>query len=136
MTPIRRVLVVAKKTTYRRFVVESKDARIADLLERGDVSVRKLRKSHVDHEAAITEVMGALEALGVPHERVETRALARATGRSSGLRTSSARVCRSSASTALRGIRSASFVTERRARRRGPSATPSKAASPAPTSRA
>lgn len=78
MTPIRRVLVVAKKTTYRRFVVESKDARIADLLERGDVSVRKLRKSHVDHEAAITEVMGALEALGVPHERVETRGLARA----------------------------------------------------------
>lgn len=75
MTPIKRVLVIAKKTTYRRFVVEVADVRIAALLEKGDVSVRKLRKSHDDHEAAIAEVMGVLDGLSVPHKRVETSAL-------------------------------------------------------------
>ncbi len=75
MTPIARVLVVAKKTTYRRFVMEQTDARIASLLERGDVSVRKLLKSHEDHEAAIAEVIAALDGLGMPHKRVEASAL-------------------------------------------------------------
>ena len=75
MTPFVRVLVVAKKTTYRRFVMEQTDARIASLLERGDVSVRKLLKSHEDHEAAISEVIGALDGLGMPHKRVEASAL-------------------------------------------------------------
>lgn len=74
MTDITRVLVVAKKTTYRRFMVESQDPRIAELLERGDPSVRKLRQSHDDHEAAIDEVLGALDKLGIPTKRVEPRA--------------------------------------------------------------
>lgn len=79
MTAIARVLVVAKKTTYRKFVVESADARIATLLEKGDPSVRKLRKSHEDHEEAIAEVLGALDAIGVPYKRCESSSLASAT---------------------------------------------------------
>ena len=74
MTDITRVLVVAKKTTYRRFMVESQDPRIAELLERGDPSVRKLRQSHEDHEAAVDEVLGALDKLGIPTKRVDPRA--------------------------------------------------------------
>jgi len=79
VSPVTRVLVVAKKTTYRKFVVESADARIATLLEQGDVSVRKLRKSHEDHEEAIEEVLAALDGLGVPYKRCESHALASAT---------------------------------------------------------
>ncbi len=78
MTPLTRVLVLAKKTTYGRFMVEQTDPRIAHLLETGDESVRKLLKSHEDHEIAIAEVLASLDALGVPHKRVETSTLASA----------------------------------------------------------
>lgn len=79
MTPVTRVLLVAKKTTYRKFVVESPDLRITRLLEKGDESVRKLRKSHDDHEEAIAEVLAALDAIGVPYKRCESHALGVAT---------------------------------------------------------
>ena len=70
-----RALVLTKKTTYRRFVVESSDPRIAELLAQGDPSVRKLRRSHDDHEATIDEVVAALSGLRVPIRRVDVRGL-------------------------------------------------------------
>ncbi len=73
----QRVLVVAKKTTYRKFVVETSDARIGELLSQKDPTVRKLLRSHEDHEAAIREVEEALTELGVPWQRVDTCELVR-----------------------------------------------------------
>ncbi|WP_394829551.1 NAD(+)/NADH kinase [Pendulispora albinea] len=60
----RRVLVLAKRTSYRTFVEEQKDAKIRELLDRGDPTVMRLRKSHEAHEETMQEVTSALSALG------------------------------------------------------------------------
>ena len=59
-----RVAVVVKRTTYRKFVVEEHDERIARLLRRHDPTVSSLKKSNEDHDATLREVEEALEELG------------------------------------------------------------------------
>jgi NAD+ kinase len=59
-----RVIVVAKRTAYRLFVEEEQDQRIARLLKKNDPTVRKMRRSHDEHEGTIEEVDRALAKLG------------------------------------------------------------------------
>lgn len=56
-----RICVVLKRSTYRLI---GKDARVKRLLARRDVTVRRLRRAHADHEATIAEVRDALASLG------------------------------------------------------------------------
>jgi len=60
-----RVVVVVKRTAYRLFVEEEQDERIARLLRKNDPTVRKMRRSHDEHEGTIEEVDRALRQLGV-----------------------------------------------------------------------
>jgi NAD+ kinase len=60
-----RVLVLSKRTTYRTMVLEEADTRIKGLLARGDPTVRRLRRSHEDHESTRAEVEKAIAELGV-----------------------------------------------------------------------
>jgi NAD+ kinase len=66
-----RVLVLSKRTSYRTLVEEQKDARVKSLLAKGDPSVKRLRRSHEDHEATRREVASALTELGANAEYVE-----------------------------------------------------------------
>jgi NAD+ kinase len=59
-----RVVVVVKRTAYRLFVEEEQDERIARLLKKNDPTVRKMRRSHDEHEGTLEEVDGALRKLG------------------------------------------------------------------------
>jgi NAD+ kinase len=76
-----RVAVVLKRSSWRKWVEEERDARIASLLEAGDETVRRMRPGHVDHMETIEEVRRALAELRAdasvydrPHEfRVEGR---------------------------------------------------------------
>jgi NAD+ kinase len=63
-----RVIVVVKRTAYRLFVEEEQDARIARLLKKNDPTVRKMRRSHDEHEGTIEEVDRALRKLGAEAE--------------------------------------------------------------------
>lgn len=59
-----RVAIVVKRTTYRKFVVEVHDPRIATLLRRRDATVVRLKQSHEAHEETVREVDAALRELG------------------------------------------------------------------------
>jgi NAD+ kinase len=59
-----KVAIVAKRTTYRKFVVEEHDPLIARLMRRHDPTVVRLRSSHEAHEATVREVEAALAHLG------------------------------------------------------------------------
>lgn len=58
-----RVCVVLKRSSWRKWVEEEKDARIARLLEAGDETVRRMRPGHDDHAETVEEVRSALVAL-------------------------------------------------------------------------
>ncbi|WP_394839370.1 NAD(+)/NADH kinase [Pendulispora rubella] len=60
----KRVLVLSKRTSYRTFVEEQKDARIQGLIAKGDPTVLRLRRSHEAHEETMREVQDALTSLG------------------------------------------------------------------------
>jgi len=60
--------VVAKRTAYRLFVEEEQDERITRLLKNDDPSVRRMRRSHDEHEGTIEEVARALDDLGADVE--------------------------------------------------------------------
>ena len=59
-----RVVVVVKRTAYRLFVEEEQDERIGRLLQKNDPSVRRMRRSHDEHEGTLEEVDRALDHLG------------------------------------------------------------------------
>lgn len=59
-----RVSVVLKRSSWRKWVEEEADARIAELLEAGDETVQRMRPSHLDHLETIDEVRRALQELG------------------------------------------------------------------------
>jgi NAD+ kinase len=59
-----RVAVLVKKTSYRAFVEEERDARVTGLLAKGDPTVRRMRRAHEDHESTVVEVLEALKKLG------------------------------------------------------------------------
>ena len=60
----RKVAVIVKRTTYRKFVLEVHDPLIARLLRKHDPTVGRLKQSHEDHESTIREVEQALDELG------------------------------------------------------------------------
>lgn len=59
-----KVALVLKRTTYRKFVVEEHDPRLAKLLAKRDATVRRLKASHDAHEESVREVESALYELG------------------------------------------------------------------------
>lgn len=59
-----RVIVVAKRTAYRRFVVEERDPRAKQLLRRRDPSVASWFESHREHERTVEALVRVLEKLG------------------------------------------------------------------------
>jgi NAD+ kinase len=70
-----RVEVVLKRSSWRKWVEQEADERIASLLAAGDETVNRMHKSHSDHIETIEEVRAAVADLGVnaswsdrPHE--------------------------------------------------------------------
>jgi NAD+ kinase len=66
-----RLLVLSKRTSYRTMVIEAADAHIQGLIARGDPTVKRLRRSHEDHETTRREVEQAIVDLGVDAQFVE-----------------------------------------------------------------
>lgn len=60
-----RVAVVVKRSAFQERVEEQNDARIRRLLAEGDPTVARLRASHDEHEATLSEVLTTLSVLGV-----------------------------------------------------------------------
>jgi NAD+ kinase len=56
--------VVLKRSSWRKWVEEERDARIAALLEAKDETVRRMRPGHLDHMETVDEVKRALNELG------------------------------------------------------------------------
>jgi NAD+ kinase len=56
---------VLKRSSWRKWVEEEKDARIAKLLAAEDETVRRMRPSHEDHASTIDETRSALAELSV-----------------------------------------------------------------------
>jgi NAD+ kinase len=70
-----QVEVVLKRSSWRKWVEQEPDPRIAELIAAGDETVRHMHASHTDHLATIEEVRAALADLGLkarwsdgPHE--------------------------------------------------------------------
>jgi NAD+ kinase len=70
-----RVEVVLKRSSWRKWVEQEPDPRVAQLLADGDETVRHMHASHMDHLETIEEVRTALAELGLsarwsdrPHE--------------------------------------------------------------------
>jgi NAD+ kinase len=59
------VAVVLKRSAWRKWVEEERDARILALVEAGDETVRRMRPGHVAHTETVEEVRRALATLGV-----------------------------------------------------------------------
>jgi NAD+ kinase len=59
-----RVAVVLKRTSWRKWVEEEGDVRIAALLEAGDETVKRMRPGHDDHVQTVDETRRALAELG------------------------------------------------------------------------
>jgi NAD+ kinase len=58
-----RVAVVLKRSSFRKWVDEEHDERVAGLIETGDETVRRLAPSHRDNDETIAEVRAALSEL-------------------------------------------------------------------------
>jgi NAD+ kinase len=59
-----RVVVLVKRTSYRKLILHENDPQIKSLIQKGDPTVRKMRRSHEDHEETVREVRAALDHLG------------------------------------------------------------------------
>ena len=59
------VAVVLKRSAWRKWVEEERDARILALVDAGDETVRRMRPGHLDHTETVEEVREALATLGV-----------------------------------------------------------------------
>jgi NAD+ kinase len=59
-----RIAVVSKRTSYRTFVEEGGEPRVAKLLASGDATVRRMRRSHEDHQETLREVREAVASTG------------------------------------------------------------------------
>jgi NAD+ kinase len=60
--------VVIKRTSFRTFVLDKRDPLLQKLLDRGDPTVRRLRRAHDDHETTVREVKDAIASLGAHAE--------------------------------------------------------------------
>jgi NAD+ kinase len=61
---VPRVIVVAKRTAYRRFVEDEGDPRAMQLLRRHDPSVASWRRSHEEHRRTLETVLRSLDDFG------------------------------------------------------------------------
>jgi NAD+ kinase len=59
-----RVLVVLKRSSYRKHVEQERDERIQSLLRSGDPTVQRMLPGHLDHEETVDEVRSSLAELG------------------------------------------------------------------------
>lgn len=66
--PAPVVLVVLKRSSWRKWVEEEADAHIVALLDAGDETVRRMRPGHIDHTETIEEVRQSLADLGAEAE--------------------------------------------------------------------
>ena len=64
MSRAANVLVLLKRTSYRKFALDEEDPLITRLLAEGNATVRRMLESHEAHEATVREVRAALEELG------------------------------------------------------------------------
>jgi NAD+ kinase len=62
--PGARVIVVAKRTAYRRFIEEEGDPRAAMLVKKKDPAVRSWLESHAEHQRTVEVVKAELERAG------------------------------------------------------------------------
>jgi len=62
--PGPRVIVVAKRTSYQRFIEEEGDPRASALVKKGDPAVRSWLDSHAEHQRTVEVVMTELERAG------------------------------------------------------------------------
>lgn len=60
-----RVCVVLKRSSWRKWVEEAKDARVVKLIASDDETVRRMKPGHEDHTSTIDEVRRALHDLRV-----------------------------------------------------------------------
>ena len=60
-----KILVVLKRSSYRKWVEQEHDPKVQALLARGDQTVARMMPSHADHEETVAEVKRALERPGV-----------------------------------------------------------------------
>lgn len=58
-----RVVVVAKRTAYHRFVEEERDPRVIELLRKRDTAVSGWQSSHREHVRTLEEVLSVLDSL-------------------------------------------------------------------------
>ncbi|HXN31228.1 MAG TPA: NAD(+)/NADH kinase, partial [Polyangiaceae bacterium] len=65
MTFAPHVCVVVKRSSWRKWVEEENDARVAALLEAGDETVRRMHPGHREHTETIDEVRRALADLRI-----------------------------------------------------------------------
>jgi len=61
---MKRVAVLAKRTSYGTFVVDGGEPRVSALIAAGDPTVRRMRRSHEDHLETQREVRAALAQIG------------------------------------------------------------------------
>lgn len=59
-----RVIVVAKRTSYQRFVEEEGDPRASLLVKKNDPAVRSWLESHAEHQRTLEAVMSELSSAG------------------------------------------------------------------------
>jgi NAD+ kinase len=72
-TPAKRprLLVVLKRSSYKRYVEEERDKRVTELVEARDPSVGRMLPGHIDHEETIEEVRAAIDSLGAEAHNVD-----------------------------------------------------------------
>ena len=58
------VAVIAKRTSFGTFVLQKDEPRVAELIAAGDATVKRMRRSHDDHQETQREVLDALADLG------------------------------------------------------------------------
>lgn len=69
-SPVRRVLVVYKKSAFQLHVLDRKDRHLTRLLRVGQADMLDMRRGHDVHQAALDAVVETLEALHLRHDLV------------------------------------------------------------------
>jgi NAD+ kinase len=64
MTNGKRVMVLVKRSAYKKYVEQDHDARVEHLIASGDPTVSRMVPGHRDHEETVEEVRAALSELG------------------------------------------------------------------------
>ena len=57
---MNRVALILKRSSYRQFVLEGHDDRVANLFKKRDPTVGRMKASHEDHEGTVREVRVAV----------------------------------------------------------------------------